>query len=283
MLITFKVANLSGNLCARCHDLSTKTRLGRCTLFVCRQAKRTGCYKTSGQNSCDMFHDTNQYTLAISVSARYLAQSAAFTSHLSAPLNFYLSRFNEMPCVFSGDELNICGDDDDDFGLKDADKLKNQCRLAGLPPHSPSMPVLSSSASSAASTSSSCMSTTADPNNPSKPRIWSLADVATSTSPSTGGLQSHQRNSGIHVGPPGVLRTPHPQLPPNHTLPGHPHPSLATSPKSDTNSQFHPAVNGFRPWVNGASYAGGPTGPAASQPPSGLLRPYPVAPRTEVH
>ena len=185
-----------------------------------------------------------------------------------------------MFCVFSGDELNICGDDDDDFGLKDADKLKNQCRLSGLPPHSPSMPVLTSSASSAASTSSSCMSTTADPSNPSKPRIWSLADVATSTSSSTGGLQQpHQRSNGIHAGPPGGLRGPHPQLP--HHLGVH-HP-LSTSPKSDTSSQFHPAVNGFRPWVNGASYTNGPNGQTSSQPPPGLLRPYPVAPRTEVH
>ena len=232
----------------------------------------------------DIFPDTSQYTLSKSVSEP-ISRSVLFSFLLKwGPLLFIDCLLIERLCVFSGDELNICGDDDDDFGLKDADKLKNQCRLAGLPPHSSTLSVLSSSTSSA-STSSSCMSTTADPNNPSKPRIWSLADVATSTSPSTGGSiqqqPTHQRSNGIHVGPPSGLRGPHTQLPPHHL--GAHHPSLSTSPKSDTNSQYHPAVNGFRPWVNGASYTSGPSGPASAQPPSGLLRPYPVAPRTEVH
>ncbi len=131
-------------------------------------------------------------------------------------------------------------------------------------------------------------SSTSDPHNSSqKPRIWSLADVATSNSSPGSNLP---QNSTLQQGPP------RPGQLPSHMGP-HALQKLAGS------DPFNPAINGFRPWVNGSlNYpVGGPgqslqgsgqtptgantgvSGSSSSASAAGLLRPYALAPRTEVH
>lgn len=168
---------------------------------------------------------------------------------------------------------------------------------------------------------SSCMNPSSQTNV--KPRIWSIADVATSNSstsprgvaPSSGGLQSTGGHHA-HLGSPVPLMS---NTSPPSVVGALSH-KLDTG--SSTDPAYRP-TNGFRPWVNGSTGvsslygghtvgghghsptsghlsavgAGGssggsgsgqnmvasPPGAASTTPGAGLLRPYALAPRTEVH
>lgn len=131
-------------------------------------------------------------------------------------------------------------------------------QLSGSP-----LSVLSGSTSSLTSPQlpSSCMGSDS---TPQKPRIWSLADVAT----------SNNNNRAL----PSLQGMPQP---------AHLGAKLPGGPMTMNGDSFNP-VNGFRPWVNGSSNYGPPPqqGPGATtqqQNNPNLLRPYPLAPRTEVH
>lgn len=194
-------------------------------------------------------------------------------------------------CVFTGRDsvpLNVCGDDNSDI-LSDSRSehgTKEEDHILGFSTHTSDTAVPPSQTLSPCGTSSPLsgisVSSTSDSN---RPRIWSLADVATSNGSGT-------NNSGTL--PPSMVAPDHLRL---GQLPSHlaPHGLQKMDP-------FNPAINGFRPWVNGSApiYPGIPgshpssqtavgsntnnvSGSSTAASATGLLRPYALAPRTEVH
>ena len=195
--------------------------------------------------------------------------------HIHNPQRFF--------CISGGRDsapLNICVDDGvSDIlsdGRTDSDKKDEErfssCGVRGgiLPPTQALPPSPMSVMSTTNPTTGSCMSP--GETNSQKPRIWSLADVATSSNPP----------DDARGGPPPI----------NPKLNG-----------LDSPSAYSP-VSSFRPWVNGVnshSYphqhhqglpshvmpptnpSGPPQGGAPNNTPSGLLRPYSLAARPEVH
>ena len=173
-------------------------------------------------------------------------------------------------------DLNVCDNDELSELKVDVDDSSNSERLPkpllpGMPPH-PS-----------AQSPSSCMSASS-----SKPRIWSIADVATSSEP---GLSPRTTPLGST---PAHLSQQHSLGPIGNLLPGAGGNS-GSSHKMLSEDSYRPAINGFRPWVNGSSGSLYPnqTGPSSQGSPTGgqnmglgptgLLRSYALAPRTEVH
>jgi hypothetical protein len=191
--------------------------------------------------------------------------------------------------------LNVCGDDNASDILSDSrsehgkdveDRLLGFSSLhtdTAVPPSQ----TLSPCGGNTSPLSGISSASASDPHNTgsNKPRIWSLADVATQnpSSPMSTTNSLHSR-AGIHY-------------------PGHP-----SAGQLGPHGPFNPAIVGFRPWVNGSlsGYAGmmppqssnpavGPGMPgtnsqglgngsvAATNVGNPLLRPYALAPRTEVH